>query len=129
MVPPSPSPRCLLRGEDSDGEFSSLFFSLFKHFSPHFFQLNCYLVGCAATLPQSLKGTRSHHHHPCTPCCMEKMVTVSVPLFYFFHFKFSQIFYRKIVISRPRRPPSLSLSREQGPTITILLPPVAWRRW
>ena len=26
-------------------------------------------------------------------------------------------------------PLSLSLSREQGPTITILLPPVVWRRW
>ena len=42
-----------------------------------------------AALPQSIKRTRSHHKHPCVACCMEKMVTVSFPLFILFSSNFS----------------------------------------
>ena len=39
------------------------------------------------------------------------------------------IFQVKLLLSQPRRPPSLSQSREQEHTTTIPVLPVAWRRW
>ena len=59
-------------------------FSHFKLFSPHFFQLNCFLVSCAATLPQSIKETSACHHHPHVACCVRKPATASFPLVFNF---------------------------------------------
>ncbi len=38
----------------------------------------------SSILPQSIKQTRFHHHHPHNTCCVEKMVTMSFPLSFIF---------------------------------------------
>ena len=101
----------------------------FFHFNQIFSQLNCYLVGRAATIPQSLKGTRSHHHHPPATCCMEKMVTVSFPFFICFPFQFFSAFFLQLNCNFVPHASHLPQSiKEKGPIITIPVSPAAWSR-
>ena len=76
------------------------------------------------TLPQLMRGIRSRCRHPLLVSCVERAVTVSLPLISIFPltipiFFSQQLFPIKSLFSRPCQPPSLSQSREQGPATTI----------
>ncbi len=55
-----------------------------RAFMPTSSLFSTYWCKLSATLPQSIKGTRAHHHYPCASCCMEKAATVSFPLVFNF---------------------------------------------
>ncbi len=71
-----------------------------------------------ATLPQSIKGKRSHHHHPCVTCCVEKMLMVSFPLLLFFFISnFSQHLFtvKLLFIGHAGHPPSVYQGNKSTP--------------
>ncbi len=71
-----------------------------------------------ATLPQSIKGKRSHHHHPCATCCVEKMLMVSFPLLLFFSFQIFLSIYLQLncyLIGHAGHPPSVYQGNKSTP--------------
>ncbi len=71
-----------------------------------------------ATLPQSIKGKRSHHHHTCTTCCVEKMVRMRFPLLLFFSFQIFLSIYLLLncyLVGHAGHPPSVYQGNKSSP--------------